>query len=286
MTIAFTGATGQLGTLVAQELLKRTSADQLIALVRDPSRADHLTAQGIEVRTFDYDRPETLTPALDGVDRLLLISGNAVGQRVPQHTAVIEAAAAAGVGFVAYTSFLHADTAGINAVAPEHVESERLLAAAPFDVALLRNGWYTENFSDRVIQAAASGTLVGSARDGRISGTTRGDLAEAAAVVLTEPDASSATYELAGDESFSLADLAQAASAASGRPVQYQNVSTEEYRSALIEAGTPAPFADFLTVTEESIAAGELEDPQPGTLSRLIGRPTTPVAETVGSWLR
>ena len=284
MTIAFTGATGQLGTLVAQELLKRTSADQLVALVRDPAKAENLAGAGIDVRKFDYDEPEGLTSALQGIDRLLLISGNAVGQRVPQHTAVIEAATAADVGFVAYTSFLHTDTTEINAVAPEHVETEKLLAAAPFDVALLRNGWYIENFADRVAQAVDSGTLIGSANDGRISGAARNDFAEAAAVVLTAEDATDATYELAGDEAFTLADLAKVASTVSGKPVEYRNVPTDEYRAALTDAGTPPFFVDFLATTDESIAAGELEDPKPGTLSHLIGRPTTPVAEIVAGW--
>ncbi|WRS30085.1 SDR family oxidoreductase [Actinomycetaceae bacterium MB13-C1-2] len=285
MTIAFTGAAGQLGSLVATALLERTGAENLVALARNPEKASDLAAKGIEVREFDYDRPETLVPALDGVDRLLLISGNAIGQRVPQHRAVIEAATDAGVGFVAYTSFLHADTAEIIAVAPEHQETERLLADAPFTVALLRNGWYTENFEDLVKQAAASGVLLGSAGDGRIASASRKDYAEAAAAVLTADDAEGATYELSGDEPWTLSDLAALISDRTGGSVESKNVSSEEHRQILLDAGVPAAAVDFLVSTDQAIAAGELDDQAPGELSRLIGRPTTPLLEVVSAWL-
>lgn len=182
MTIAFTGATGHFGRLLADALLARTGAENLVALARTPEKAADLADKGIEVRAFDYDNPAALAGALEGVDRLLLVSGSAIGQRVPQHRAVIDAAAEAGVSFFAYTSFLHANDAPLIAVAPEHRETEALLADAPFDVALLRNGWYTENYADAVAQAVATGTLLGSTGEGRISSATRADYAEAAAL--------------------------------------------------------------------------------------------------------
>lgn len=285
MTIAFTGATGQLGRLVADALLERTDAEHLVALARDPRKAADLADRGVEVRAFDYDQPGALGAALVGVDRLLLVSGNAVGQRVPQHRAVIEAATQAGVGFVAYTSFLHADSASLIAVAPEHRETERLLAAAPFAVALLRNGWYTENYEGSVRQAVSSGVLLGSTGDGRISSATRQDYAEAAATVLTAESPQPGSYELSGDRSWTLADLAEIASELTGRPIRLRNVSGDEHRRLLLESGTPAPLVEFLVGTDAAIAAGELEDRQPGTLSRLIGHPTTPLAEVVGRWV-
>lgn len=285
MTIAFTGATGQLGSLVATALLERTGAENLVALVRNPEKAADLVEKGIEVREFDYDRSETLVPALDGVDRLLLISGNAIGQRVPQHRAVIEAATDAGVGFVAYTSFLHADEARIIAVAPEHQETERLLVDAPFTVALLRNGWYTENFEDLVRQAAVSGVLLGSIGEGRIASASRKDYAEAAAAVLTADDAEDAVYELSGDEPWTLADLARLISEKTGGLVESRNVSSEEHRHILLNTGVPAAAVDFLVSTDQAIAAGELDDRAPGDLSRLIGHPTTPLSEVVSAWL-
>jgi NAD(P)H dehydrogenase (quinone) len=285
MTIAFTGATGHFGRLLADALRARTSADNLVALVRDPGKAVDLEAQGIEVRAFDYDQPAGLVPALRGVDRLVLVSGNAVGQRIPQHRAVIEAAAEAGVGFVAYTSFLHTDTAKIIGVAPEHRATEQLLADASFPVALLRNGWYTENFEQMAQQAASTGTLLGSAGTGRISAATRKDLAEAAAVVITAEQPKPATYELAGDRSFTLADLARVVSEASGARIVYRDVSAEEHTKALADAGLESWLVDFFVGTDQAISAGELEDPEPGTLSSLIGHPTTPLAETVKGWL-
>lgn len=285
MTIAFTGATGQFGRLVADGLLARTDAEQLVALARDPRKATDLAGRGIEVRAFDYDQPGALGAALAGVDRLLLVSGNAVGQRVPQHRAVIEAATQAGVGFVAYTSFLHADSASLIAVAPDHRQTERLLGAAPFAVALLRNGWYTENYEGLVRQAASTGVLLGSTGDGRISSATRKDYAEAAASVLTADTPQPGSYELAGDQSWSLADLAEVTSELTGRPIQLRNVSGDEHRRLLLESGAPAPLVEFLVGTDAAIAAGELEDPQPGTLSRLVGHPTTPLAEVVARWV-
>lgn len=285
MTIAFTGATGQFGTLLADELLARTSADNIVALARNPEKASNLRDKGIEVRAFDYDQPDMLTPALEGVDRLLLISGSAIGQRIPQHEAVIRSATEANVGFVAYTSFLHAETASIIAVAPEHQATEKLLAEAPFDVALLRNGWYTENFESLVKQAVSTGALLGSTGDGRISSVPRKDLAEAAAIVLTAETAQPATYELASDESWTLSDLNSIIGEASGKSITLNNVSSAEHRSILLDSGVPEGMADFLVGTDQAIAAGELEDQNPGTLSKLIGHPTTPLTDVVQTWI-
>lgn len=286
MTIAFTGATGQLGALVAEGLLESTDASQLVALARNTDKASDLAARGIEVRAFDYDRPETLAPALAGVDRLLLISGNAIGQRVPQHKAVIDAAVAADVPFIAYTSFLHLDDASIIAVAPEHKETEALLADAPLDIALLRNGWYTENFADLAKQAADTGTLLTSAGAGRVSSATREDYARAAVAVLTAQNAESATYELSGDESYTIPELAAAVSRAAGKPVDVAAVSADEHRATLQKAGVPEGGVEFLVSTDQAIAAGELEDTAPGELSQLIGRPTTPLDTTVRSLIQ
>lgn len=281
MTIAITGATGNLGRLVIDQLLERTGADQIVALARDTTKASDLAARGVEVRPFDYDRPETLASALTGIDRLLLISGNAVGQRLSQHSAVIEAAKTAGVPFVAYTSVLHADTAKYLAVAPDHVETEKLLAEAPFTVALLRNGWYSENTIDAAKQAADSGVLLTSAEDGRQSAAPRADFAAATAVVLTAEPAEAGTYELAGDTGFTQDEFAQIVGELSGTTISVQNVPAEEHRAKLAAANLPDGAIDFLVSTDQAIAAGELADPSPGTLSRLIGRQTTPLRDTL-----
>ena len=281
MTIAITGATGSLGRLVIDDLLSRVPADQIVALVRDTSKAADLVERGVQVRAFDYDRPDALAPALAGVDRLLLISGNAVGQRVPQHAAVIEAAKTAGVPFVAYTSVLHADTARTLLVAPEHVETERLLAEAPFTVALLRNGWYSENLVDAARQAARSGVLLTNAGEGGQFTAPRADYAAAAAVVLTAETPEAAPYELAGAAGFTQDEFARIAGAPAGTPIAVQHVSADAHRAALAAAGLPEAVVEFVVSTDTAIADGELADPAPGTLSRLIGRPTTPLRVTL-----
>lgn len=286
MTLAVTGASGQLGRIVIDELLNRTTPDRIVALVRDGSRVSDLAERGVQVRTFDYDRPDSLPGALEGVERLLLISGNAVGQRVPQHQAVIDAATAAGVQFFAYTSVLHADTAKLLPVVPEHVETEELLAGVPFPVALLRNGWYSENYLETAQQAAENGTLVTSAKDGKVFSATRADYAAAAAAVLAAETFESGVYELAGDTGWSLQELAQTVAELSGKPVNVENVSSEEHRTLLRETGLPDGLVDFLVVTDAAVADGELADPAPGTLSKLIGRPTTPLQETLAPLFR
>lgn len=285
MTIAITGATGHLGRLAIDELLARTDAEEVVALARDTSKAADLATRGVEVREFDYDRPETLAPALAGVDRLLLISGSEIGRRVAQHAAVIDAATAAGVSFLAYTSVLRADTAEHLAVAPEHVETERLLGQAPFAVALLRNGWYSENLIDAAKQAADTGTVLTSAGDGEQFTATRADFAAAAAVVLTAQTAEAGVYELAGDTGFTQDEFAQVVADLTGAEITVQQVSSQQHRAALADAGLPEGLVDFLVSTDAAIAAGELADPEPGTLSRLIGRPTTPLRETLARHL-
>lgn len=285
MKIAFTGATGQYGRLLAGALLERTDAANLVALARDPRKAASLEAAGIEVRQFDYDNPSQLAPALEGIDRLVMVSGSEVGRRVPQHRAVIEAATEAGVQFVAYTSFLHADDAEIIAVAPEHQATESLLAQAPFAVALLRNGWYSENFEDLVKQTAAGADLLTSAGEGLVSSAARKDYAEAAAAIITAPEPIPGTYELAGDQAWGFADLATDISRTRGKPVEVRNVTADQHRQILTAAGLPAGAVDFLVSTDQAIAKGELEDPAPGTLSSLIGHPTTAIADLVDIWV-
>lgn len=276
---AVTGASGQLGRLVVEALLGKVAARDIVALVRNPESIADFAAKGVVVRVFDYDAPETLVPALAGVTRLLLISGNAVGSRVPQHRAVIDAAKAAGVALIAYTSILHGQASPM-ALAAEHKATEDLLAASGLPTALLRNGWYTENYLMGAGPAIAHGVLLGSAGDGVISAASRADYAEAAAVVLTRGEAG--TFELAGDSGFTLAELAAALAEISGKPVAYQNLPQADYAKALEGAGLPAPFAAILADSDARAGEGALFDDS-HTLSSLIGRPTTPWRETVAA---
>jgi NAD(P)H dehydrogenase (quinone) len=278
MTIAVTAATGQLGTLVIDALLDRTTPDQLVAIVRDPAKADSLVARGIDVRIAAYDDPAALETALAGVDTVLLISGNEIGQRATQHRNVIDAAVAQGVARLVYTSAPQVDTSTLP-VAPEHLETERHLAAVGIEHVLLRNGWYTENYLPALETAAATGSVLTSAGEGRVASAARRDFAEAAAVVLTADGPLKPVYELAGDVAWTHADLAAAFSDVLGRPVAVADVSADEQSAILASAGLDDGLIGFLVATDASIARGELALAT-GDLSALIGRPTTPIVET------
>ncbi|KDA92321.1 SDR family oxidoreductase [Pantoea agglomerans] len=271
--IAVTGATGQLGRFVIDALLKKVPAGEIVAAVRTPAKAADLAALGVIVRQADYGQPETLEAAFAGVDKLLLISGSEVGQREAQHKAVIEAARAAGVGFIAYTSLLHADTSPLG-LGVEHRATEALLKASGIPFALLRNGWYSENYAASIPPALAHHAFIGAAGEGRIASAARQDYAEAAAEVMTREDEAGKVYELAGDDSYTLAQFAAEIAAQSGEKVDYVNLSQSEFAAALKNAGLPEGLAEMLADSDAGAEKGGLFDDS-RQLSQLIGRPTT-----------
>ncbi|WP_232716646.1 SDR family oxidoreductase [Gordonia metallireducens] len=281
MTIAVTGATGQLGGLVIDELLGRgVPATDIVAIVRVEAKAADLASNGVQIRVASYEEPEALRRALNGVDKLLLISGSEVGRRVPQHTNVIEAAEATGVKLIAYTSLLNAATSGLG-LAPEHVATEKRQAESSIPEVFLRNGWYWENYLQAIGQAVSSGALFGAAGEGKVAGAARADYAAAAAAVLTsDADQGGKIYELGGDERLTYADLAKIIGEVAGRPVEYRNLPEADYAKVLAEGGVPEQFAAVLAGSDASIARGEL-DTTSGDLQALIGRSSTPVAEIV-----
>jgi NAD(P)H dehydrogenase (quinone) len=280
MTIAITGATGQLGRRVVAHLKTLVPADQIIALARDPAKATDL---GVAVRAADYGQADTLPAALAGVETLLLISGSEVGQRLPQHRNVIEAAKASGVARIVYTSILRADTTPL-ILGEEHRATEALIKASGLTYTLLRNGWYTENYTGSIPAALGAGALIGSAGEGRISAATRDDYAEAAARVVASPGHENRTYELAGDMAFTLADLAAEVSRQTGKVVPYQNLPEADYAGILAGFGLPAAFADILAQSDLCASRGALFD-EGHQLAALIGRPTTPLALVVAAAL-
>jgi NAD(P)H dehydrogenase (quinone) len=281
MTIAITGATGQLGRLVVQRLRASAPDAAVVALVRSPAKAAEL---GVEARAFDYeDAPEALAPALAGVGTLLLISGSEVGRRAAQHRNVIAAARQAGVGRIVYTSLLHADSSPLD-LAAEHLATEAELKASGIPYTILRNGWYTENYTGSIGGALAGGAFLGSARDGRISAATRADYAEAAAVVLAGRGHEGRTYELAGDEAWTLADLAAELSRQTGRTIPYRDLPEAEYAAALAGFGLPEGLARAIAGWDAAAARGALFDDS-RQLSGLIGRPTTPLSAAVAEAL-
>ena len=281
MNIAITGATGQLGRIVVKKLKEKVDAKNIIALVRSRQKAADL---GVETREADYDRPQTIEGALKDVDTLLLISGSEVGKRAQQHQNVIDAAKKNGVKRIVYTSLLHADTSTIS-LAEEHLATEAALEASGIPHIILRNGWYTENYAGVIPGAIAGGALIGSAGDGKISAASRKDYAEAAVAVLTSDRHEGKVYELAGDEAFTLTDLAAEISRQSGKNIPYKNLPEEEYAAILTSVGLPEGLAQTIAGWDVGISKGDLFN-DGKQLSKLIGRPTTPIAEVVTDALK
>ncbi|MCX4969961.1 SDR family oxidoreductase [Streptomyces sp. NBC_00654] len=279
MSIVVTGATGELGRLVVEQLLTSVPADRIAAVVRDKEKAASLAARGVELRIADYDRPETLAGAFHAGDRVLLISGSEVGRRVPQHTAVIDAARTAGVARLAYTGVLGGPDADFG-LAAEHKVTERLILDSGLPYTFLRNGWYTENYTANLAPVLEHGAVVSNAGDGRVASAARADYAAAAAAVLTGEGHLNTAYELSGDTAWSFAEYAALLSGATGREIAYNNVPAAVHQEILVGAGLPEAFAAILVDVDEAIGRGRLA-PTGGDLARLIGRPTTPLAETV-----
>ena len=277
--IAITGATGQLGQHVIESLLKTVPASQIVAIVRNPAKATALSQQGITIRQADYSDEAAFTTALQGIDKLLLISSSEVGQRAPQHRNVINAAKAAHVKFIAYTSLLHADTSPLG-LADEHVATEQMLAESGIAYVLLRNAWYTENYLASAPAALEHGVFIGAAGEGKIASATRADYAAAAARVISEDGHAGKTYELAGDAGWTLSQLAAELAKQSGKKVVYQNLSEADFAAALKGVGLPAGLADMLADSDTGASKGGLFDDS-HTLSKLIGRPTTSLADSV-----
>ena len=281
--IVVTGATGKLGRLVIEGLLLRVPAAEITAAVRDPGRAADFAERGVDVRRADYDEPDTLDAAMEGADRVLLISSNNPQRSVAQHAAVIDAVKRAGVARLAYTSLWHADIATALPAAP-HRETEPHIRASGVPFTMLRNNLYTEQFAPQVRQAAASGTLIGTGH-GHVASATHADYAAAAVAVLTGDGHEGKVYELGGDTSWSLPELAAEISRAAGRDVVYQDVRPEQYRELLIGSGLPPMVADAALDTCRAVAEGEFAGTST-VLSGLIGRPTTPLAEAVAAFLK
>lgn len=282
--IAITGASGQLGRLVIDELLTTTPASEITALVRTPESISDLAERGITVRQADYNEPGTLIEALKGIKKLLLISSSEVGQRAQQHQNVTNAAKENGIELIAYTSILHADTSPLG-LAEEHRATEAILSESGIPFALLRNGWYSENYTAGIPAALQLGTLYGCAGDGLIASAARADYAAAAAKVITMDNQSGKIYELSGDKAYTLAELAAEISQQTGKEIGYVNLPEADYASALEQAGLPAPLAHMLADSDTGASQGGLYD-KSQTLSGLISRPTTPIAESAKEALK
>ncbi|WP_156726462.1 SDR family oxidoreductase [Streptomyces apocyni] len=285
MSLVITGATGHLGRLVIDGLLAaQVPAHQIAAVVRDKEKAADLTARGVEVRVADYSAPETLAGVFAAGDRVLLISGSEIGQRVAQHQAVIDAARAAGVALLAYTSVLGGPAADFQ-LAAEHQVTERAILDSGLPYALLRNGWYHENYTANLAPVLEHGAVVASAGEGRVASAARADYAAAAVAVLTGEGHENTTYELSGDVAWSFTEYAAEVARQSGQEISYANVPAEQHQAILTSAGLPEPLPAILVDVDAAIERGLLAGTS-GDLARLIGRPTTPVAEAIAEALR
>jgi NAD(P)H dehydrogenase (quinone) len=274
--IVVTGATGALGRLVLAGL---DPADT-VGLVRDPAKGADL---GVPVRVGSYDDPASLRGAFDGADKVLFISGSEVGKRVDQHRAVVDAAKAAGVSHLVYTSVLHADSSPLG-LAAEHKATEEIIRAAGIPFTFLRNSWYTEMYAGTFQQAAATGSFIGSAGAGRVGSAARADYAEAAVAVLCGAGHENKVYELAGDVPWSYPDVAAAVAEVTGKAVSYRDLGSAEHRAALTEAGLNPHVVDLLVDVDGKLAGGALVDDS-GDLSRLIGHPTTTLRSSIAAAL-
>ena len=277
--IVVTGATGQLGQIVLEGLLATVPAEQIVAAVRTPDKAVHLQSRGIAVREADYSRPDALARAFAGAEKVLLISSSEVGRRVDQHRAAVDAGRSAGVKLFGYTSILHADTSTLM-LAQEHKRTEEYIRASGLPFVLLRNGWYMENHTGSLAPAIEHGAILGAAGDGRFAAAARADYAAAAVAVLTGAGHENRIYELAGDQPFTLTELAAETAKQSGKPVVYKDLEQAAYAQALEGFGLPAPLGAAIADADAGARRGELDDSS-HTLSRLIGRPTATLAQAV-----
>lgn len=274
-----TGATGQLGRLVTQGLLRKVPATEVAVAVRTPSKAADLAARGVDVRHLDYDRPETLAGAFHPGDKVLLISSSEVGKRAVQHIRVIEAARQAGVGLLAYTSVLRADTSRLS-LAAEHKTSEEAIRHSGVPYVFLRNGWYVENHTDQLPAILQRGAIIGAAGHGRHASATRKDYADAAVAVLTAGGPLEPVYELAGAQGFTLEEFAAEVTRQTGKKVAYSDLAPAQYRNALVASGLPGEVADLLVDFDLAAARGDL-DGTPDDLQRLIGRSPTSLRDAI-----
>lgn len=281
MKIAITGSTGQLGRLIVDSLKNKISADNIIALARNIQKA---TTLGVQAREADYDKPELLEKALVGIDTLLLISAREIGKREAQHHNVIEAAKKNGVKWIIYTSILRADTSSIG-LAKEHSATEKEIMNSGIPFTILRNGWYTENYTDSIPGAISKGAFIGCADDGKISSASRADYASAAVAVITTDGHQGKVYELAGDKAWTLSDLAAEISRQTGKHIPYKNMQEREYVTALSSFGVPEQLAQAIAGWDVAASKGDLFD-DGHQLSRLIGRISTPLSVTVEEALK
>jgi NAD(P)H dehydrogenase (quinone) len=283
LTIAIIGATGQFGSDIIEALLARgVNTTDILALGRDSGRLEQLAGRGLRTASIDLTDEEGTAATLTGVETLLLISVGGPGEGLAPRTAAVNAAAATGVPHIVYTSALNAPTTTF-VLAAEHKATEDVITASGIPATFLRNGWYTDNLGQDFETARTRGVIANSVGDGRLATAPRRDFAEAAAVVLTTPGHEGTAYELSADTAWNYSEFADAAQQVLGTPVRYDALTPEQERDMLLGAGLDEGTVNFIGV----LNAGMRDNTQAATsgdLSRLIGRPTTPLIDTLTTW--
>jgi NAD(P)H dehydrogenase (quinone) len=271
--VVVTGASGQLGRLVAEELLDRMPPSELVLVTRHPEAIADLGERGATVRRGDFDEPDSLAQAFEGGERMLLISTLAVGRRVPQHRAAIEAASAAGIQHLVYTSFPK-PVAGhpVGSIATEHGETEAILHESGLAWTVLRNATYGELQVPPGALAVAGGKLYTNAGDGLLVSVSRRDCARAAAAVMTTDGHAGKTYDVTGDEALSQTELAALLSEVSGRPVELIQVGDRMLSWGLTRYGAPKPIARAIVAFGKAVREGYYDAVDPA-VTTLTGTP-------------
>ncbi|WP_139488824.1 SDR family oxidoreductase [Brevibacillus dissolubilis] len=284
MKLLVTGATGKLGSKVVEALLKTVPTSQLAVSVRNPEKAEHLRAQGVEVRHGDFDHPETLDAAFAGIDRLLIISADGDNEtRIRQHTHAVEAAARAKVGFIAYTSLGNATESQLF-LAATHQATEAAILKTGIPYSFLRNNWYLENETASIQAVMAGAPWLTSAGSGKVGWAPRQDYAEAAAAVLAGDGHENTTYELSGPL-LTQEELASALGTVLGKEVSVQQVDDATYADVMKGAGVPDFVIPILVAIQQGIREGSLEI-ESNDFEKLLGRPVTPINEALGQLVR
>jgi len=296
MKLIVTGASGHFGRVATRFLLERAPAEDLILTTRNPDVLSDLAARGASVRYADFDDPESLGPAFEGGERMLLISTARVGGRLPQHKAAVDAAKAAGVGYLAYTSFVQAGPADVALVSKDHMATEALIKDAGLGYGLLRDGWYSDAIATAIApRVLAEGRWITSTRDGKSAPVARADCAACAAVLLTEPRYDDAAYDITGPEAFTTAEIAALVAEIGGAPVEVVQVTDEDMYGMFDALGIPrAPVddqiinaipwcSDDMVSFERAIREGCL-DRVSDDVERLLGRPPKPLRAVLESY--
>ena len=281
MRIAIAGASGNLGRRTADDILEKIDPTDLVLVTREPSRLAAYAARGVAVRFGDYDQPESLAPAVAGVERLLLISTTEIGRRVAQHVAAIVAAKATGVGHIVYTSITNPSPSNPVVVAAEHRSTEEAIRASGMAWTFLRNSIYAEIQVGSLLPALTSGQLVHNQGTGSCAFVARDDCAAVAAAVLATDGHEFETYDVTGPELLTADRTVAITSEVAGASVAAVAVDDEAYASGLVEyAALPEQLASSLATFGRAIREGH-QAQLSNVVELLTGRPATPFATVV-----